>query len=92
MGRRNWQLIRDLETAKKAGRTAEEVERLALRVEESQKACPHPKEEIQTAKAVENTQTKSFAIKKGDEIVWCLACSFVLKHTNAPIKNRKSAT
>lgn len=86
MGRRNWQLIRDLETAKKAGRPAEEVGRLALLVEESQKACPHPKEEVQTARAVENTQTKSFVIKKGDEIAWCLGCSFILRHTGKNLK------
>lgn len=80
MGTRNWQLIRDHEAAVKAGR-AEEAARLAAVVEESQLACPHPDTSIQIATLPKDIETLNRGlIKRGDQVMRCLACSRYIRH------------
>lgn len=81
MGTRNWQLIRDFEAAKKTGRPTEDVNRLAGLVEESQQACPHPKEQVQIAILPKDVETTYRGLmKQGDQTMQCLACSRHLRH------------
>jgi hypothetical protein len=80
LGTRNWQLIRDCEHARKAGR-AEEHARLVELVEESQQKCPHPKDHIQIKTQTEDVETKNRGlIKRGDQVMYCLACSRFIRH------------
>jgi len=80
LGTRNWQLIRDCEAARKAGRT-EEHARLSELVEESQLACPHPKESIQISTSGVDVMTKNRGlIKRGEQVMHCMACSRFLRH------------
>jgi len=80
VGTRNWQLVRDLEIARKAKR-ADEVKRLEVQLEESQQACPHPKEQVHITKAaVDEVTTYRGLIKRGDQVMRCLACSRYLRH------------
>lgn len=80
MGSRNWQLLRDLERAKKAGDT-EQTKRLTVVVEESQQACEHPDESKRVVVlSKDGTGKTSKPMLKGDTIVWCLACSKLLRH------------
>lgn len=81
MGRRNWQLIRDLERAKLAGRS-DEIQRLTDAVSDSQKECEHPNQDRQVAQAAKDVETRNRGlIRKGDTIVWCLGCSYIIRHT-----------
>lgn len=80
MGHRNWKLVSDLEEARKAGRT-EEAARLALQLEESQRGCPHPDQDKLVSPALEDFDSKNRGpIKKGDTLVTCQACSYIIRH------------
>jgi len=81
MGSRNWQIIRDLEIARSAG-NAEQVARLSELVEQSQQDCDHPAESKKVGTCAQDTETKNRGlVRKGDQVVWCLACSRILRHT-----------
>jgi hypothetical protein len=79
MGTRNWQTVRDLEIAKRAGRT-EEVASLTAILEESQKACRHPDRDKRVGESHEEKESYRGHIRKGDTIVWCVACGRILQH------------
>jgi len=80
MGSRNWQIIRDLETARRAGRN-EQVAHLSELVEQSQQQCEHPDEQKKVVAVNQTVETKNRGlIRKGDTIVYCLACSRILRH------------
>jgi hypothetical protein len=81
MGTRNWQTLRDLTIAKRAGRT-EEVAALTAVLEESQRACKHPDVDKRVGTCHQDVETAyRGTVHKGDEIVWCFACSRILRHT-----------
>jgi len=84
LGTRNWQLIRDCERARKAGR-ADEHARLLNMVEESQQKCPHPKDHASIQTVHVDTQTVNRGlVKKGDQVMFCMACSRFLRHYPKP--------
>lgn len=67
--------------AKNAGR-AEDAARLALEVEESQKACPHSKADVHVYTAPTDIDTAHRGlIHQGDQVVGCLGCSYIIRHT-----------
>jgi hypothetical protein len=80
MGTKNWQLTHQLKLAQKAGRT-EEVTQLSALLEASQAECKHPKVSYQVSVCREDMMTKNRGlIHKGDEIVQCLDCGYIIRH------------
>jgi hypothetical protein len=81
MGSRNWQLLRDLEIARDEKNT-EQIARFSELVEQSQQACEHPAEFKKVGTCAQDTETKNRGlVQKGDQVVFCLACSRILRHT-----------
>lgn len=77
MGWRNWQLLRDLETARQGG-DPDAVARLSKSFEESQASCPHEAKDVFVGEAATEMVTSNVGpIQKGDTIVQCMACSHV---------------
>jgi hypothetical protein len=79
MGSINWQLVRDLEIAKRAG-NLEQVSQLSALVGESQLRCRHPNSQKLISLCLKDTETTYRGIvREGDEIVTCLACGKILR-------------
>lgn len=81
MGRKNADLIRAAEQAKKTqGEASFEYREAEARVTASQAACPHPHKAVRQMVASKTSKR----VKSGDIVEWCVDCALPLKLNGRP--------